>query len=117
MYTQVAKRWLAHQPQMEPVQREFLKKALAFYEQFAGVSSLDPSVRFDRARAYSRVAEIQYKLGDSGHAEIAYDQAIALLQVLVDDFTNDTEYQKMLADCLHDLGVFLGDTGRVPQEG
>src|SRR5262249_55940579 len=32
MYTQVATKWLAHQPQMEPVQQEFLKKALAFYE-------------------------------------------------------------------------------------
>jgi eukaryotic-like serine/threonine-protein kinase len=28
MYTQVAQKWLAQQPQMEPMQREFLQKAL-----------------------------------------------------------------------------------------
>ena len=57
MYTQVAEKWLAHQPQMEPMQREFLKKALSFYRQFAERSSPVPAVRFETARAYSRVGE------------------------------------------------------------
>ncbi len=35
MYTQVAERWLADQPRMQPIQREFLEKALRFYEEFA----------------------------------------------------------------------------------
>ena len=35
MYTQVAEKWLAQEPQMEPLQREFLLKALRFYERFA----------------------------------------------------------------------------------
>ena len=45
MYTQVAEKWLAQQPRLELVQREFLLKALAFYQEFARVRSSDPEVR------------------------------------------------------------------------
>src|SRR5262249_26434237 len=34
MYTEVAEKWLATQPYLEPLQRDFLLKALAFYEEF-----------------------------------------------------------------------------------
>jgi tetratricopeptide (TPR) repeat protein/serine/threonine protein kinase len=117
MYTGVAKEWLAHQPQMEPKQRKFLKKALDFYERFAEESGPDPAVRFEKARAYFRVAEIQYRLGEPAQAEGAYKQAISLLQALVDDFPDGAEYQSELADVLNSYGVFLGDTNRYPEEG
>ena len=35
MFTQVAEKWLADQPKLEPVQREFLEKALHYYEEFS----------------------------------------------------------------------------------
>jgi eukaryotic-like serine/threonine-protein kinase len=116
MYTQVAEKWLAHQPQMEPMQREFLKKALSFYRQFAERSSPDPAVRFETGRAYSRVGEIQHKLGEAVEAEKAYNEAILLLQGLVDEFPDNAEYQKDLAESLHRLGILIGDTGRHPEE-
>ncbi len=55
MYTQVARKWLAHQPQMEPVQREFLEKALAFYQRSAARSGADPALRLETAHAHARV--------------------------------------------------------------
>ncbi len=116
MYTQFAKKWLAQQPQMEPVEREFLNKALVFYEKLAGESSKDPRVRFETAQAYGRVAEIQHHLGESEQAEKAYNQAVPLLQGLVDEFPREAEYRKELADSLHSLGVLWGDTGRLPEE-
>jgi eukaryotic-like serine/threonine-protein kinase len=116
MYTQVAEKWLAHQPRLEPVQRDFLQKALRFYEQFAHQTSSEPVVRFDSARAYRRVADIQYKLGDAVSAEKAYHQAIVVLEGLVDGFPDRPEFQKELADLLHKLGVLVGDTGRKPDE-
>ncbi len=116
MYTQFAKKWLAQQPQMEPVEREFLNKALAFYEKLAGESSPDPRVRFETAQAYERVAEIQHQLGESEQAEKAYGQAVPLLQGLVNDFPQDQEYRRELALSLHSLGVLWGDTGRLPEE-
>ena len=64
MYTQFAQKWLINQPQMEPVRREFLKKALRFYEEFAEQDGgTEPAVRLETARAYSRVAEIQQNMG------------------------------------------------------
>ena len=65
MYTQVAEKWLANQPQMEAVQREFLQKALEFYAEFARESGDDPTIPVETARAYRRVTEIQIKLGET----------------------------------------------------
>jgi serine/threonine protein kinase len=116
MYTQVAEEWLAHQPQMEPVQREFLEKALQFYTEFAKETSNDPSVRFETARAYRRIAEIQHRLGQTAQAEDAFERGVDHTQSLVDEFPTNSSYRADLAAMLHRLGVLLGDTGRYQEE-
>jgi eukaryotic-like serine/threonine-protein kinase len=116
MYTQVAENWLAHQPQMEPVQRAFLEKALAFYTDFAKESGDDPSVRFETARAYRRIAEIQHRLGQPADAESAFQRAIGYMQALADEFPSEPKYRAYLAATLHKFGVLLGDTGRSEEE-
>jgi serine/threonine protein kinase len=116
MYTQVAERWLAQQPQMEPLQREFLEKALQFYTESAQRTSTDPTVRFETARAYRRMAEIQHRLGQPGEAETAFRRAAERLQSLVDESPQEPKYHSELADTLHQLGVLLGDTGRYADE-
>ncbi|HJQ79938.1 MAG TPA: serine/threonine-protein kinase, partial [Lacipirellulaceae bacterium] len=116
MYTQVAEKWLAHQPQMEPVQREFLEKALAFYTDFAKEGGDDPSVRFETARAYRRIAEIKHRLGQPVQAEDAFRQAVDHTQTLVDQFPTKSVYRAELAGTLHKFGVLLGDTGRYLDE-
>ncbi len=116
MYTQVAEKWLAHQPQMEPVQREFLEKALAFYIDFAKASGDDPSVRFETARAHRRIAEIHHRLGRPAEAEDAFTIAIGQMQAVVDTFPSIPEYRAELAATLHKFGVLLGDTGRAAEE-
>jgi Flp pilus assembly protein TadD len=73
-------------------------------------------VRFETARAYSRVGEIQHKLGAAAAAEKAYNEAILLLQGLVNQFPDNAEYQRDLAESLHRLGILVGDTGRHPEE-
>ncbi len=116
MYTQVAEKWLAHQPQMEPVQREFLEKAREFYADFAQSASSDPLVRMDTASAFRRVADIEHKLGSTVEAEQAYLQAIERWQKLADDFPEAPEHRQNLASALHKLGILLGDTGRYAEE-
>ncbi|HEY3391990.1 MAG TPA: tetratricopeptide repeat protein, partial [Lacipirellulaceae bacterium] len=116
MYTQVAEKWLAHQPQMEPVQRAFLEKALRFYTEFAKETSNDPSIHFETARAYRRIAEIQHRLGQPSQAEEAFRQAIDQTQALVDEFPTNSAYRADLTDTLHKFGVLLGDTGRYQEE-
>ena len=51
MYTEVAQKWLSQQPQLELLQREFVLKALAFYQDFAREYSSDPAARRGAARA------------------------------------------------------------------
>ena len=49
--------------QLDPLQEEFLKNALAYYEQFTSRVSRDPAVRLEHGRAYQQMGDIQRKLG------------------------------------------------------
>ncbi len=76
-YTRVAETWLADR--LDPLQREFLEKALAYYRDFAGPDEGDPGLRQDRGRAYLRMGDVLRKLGRHDEAEPAYRQSIAIL--------------------------------------
>jgi tetratricopeptide (TPR) repeat protein len=78
MYTQVAEKWLAEQSSLTTLQREFLEKALAFYEQFAADEGSDPQVRHETVRALYRVGVIRHSLGRHAEAETAFRQVVAL---------------------------------------
>jgi serine/threonine protein kinase/tetratricopeptide (TPR) repeat protein len=117
MYTQVAEKWLAHQPHLETVQREFLQKALQFYERFAREYSSDPSMRLETARAYRRIGEIQRKLGKAPQAGQAFKKAAESFQELADQFPLAPEYRHELADTSYKLGDHLAETGSIPEAG
>ena len=76
MYTQVAEKWLAQQAELTQVQKQFLEKALAFYQRLATEESDDPAVRFETAKAQQRVGAIQNKLGQHKEAEAAFRRAM-----------------------------------------
>src|SRR5206468_2269886 len=76
MYSEVAEKWLANEPGMEDLQKRFLLKALAFYEQFAEEKGTEPTVRRDRGIAFHRVGGIHNKLQEARKAEAAYGQAV-----------------------------------------
>jgi hypothetical protein len=105
MYTEVAEQWLEQEPEMEEVQRQFLLKALRFYQDFAREQGTDPAVRRATALAYRRVGDIQQKLGEQAKAEEAYGQALGLFGRLVKDFPARPEYREGLAGCYHQLGL------------
>ncbi len=117
MYTQVAEKWLATQPQMESVQREFLEKALRFYQDFARqAGDGEPAVRLETARAYRRVGDIQHRLGATSQAEIAFREAAVRLKALAEEFPTSPEYRAALAETLQKLGILLRVINRVPEE-
>ncbi len=111
MYTQVAERWLAHEPQMTPVQREFLEKALSFYEQFAKLNGTDPELRYQIGQAHWRVAHICNSLEQFPKSEEACREAIAVFKGLAADFPEEPRYRHELGVCHIDLAWVLGDTG------
>jgi serine/threonine protein kinase len=107
MFTQVAEKWLAQQPRLEPLQREFLEEALRFYQRFAEEPSADPELRLEAGTAYLRVAEIQKKLGDCGRAEESFNRAIGLLEQLVADYPHEPRYRAELGESRLRFGHLL----------
>src|SRR5262249_45841538 len=78
MYTEVAEKWLRGRARLEPLQREFLEKALRCYEQFAQAKTDDPRVRMTIAKSLERVGEIRSGLGLLQEAEDAYRRALEI---------------------------------------
>src|SRR5439155_11569544 len=112
MYTQFAEKWLTTEPEMEEVQREFLLKALRFYEDEAEERGTSARERYEQALANKRVADIQFKLGNDVAAASAYEQSIALLQELVDAFPDEPDCRLDLARCHAAWGAVAGQTGQ-----
>jgi len=115
MYTQVAQRWWSQQPYMEQVQREFLLKALAFYEEFAQAKGGDPEVRLETARAARRVGDIQHLLGEHAKAAAALEQARSQLEQLRADAPRLAGCREELANVHNNRGNLLRDTGQLPE--
>jgi serine/threonine protein kinase len=115
MYTQVAEQWLAQQPRLEPLQREFLEEALRFYQAFAEDPGADPELRLEAAKAYRRTCDIHDKLGDGAKARADVLRAIALLEQLTAEFPDRPSYRAALGDCRLRLGGLLHRLDR-PEE-
>ncbi len=126
-YTDIAENWLGQQPDLQPLQREFLLKALKYYQAFALEKDPDPAVRAEAGEAAFRVAEIQRKLGRLDEAERAYRQAIAVLEAIpagVLDGRNQPEgtasadiVRETLCRSYSGLGSLLIDTNRSDEAG
>jgi serine/threonine protein kinase/Flp pilus assembly protein TadD len=99
MFTRVAQTWLARQPHLEPLQREFLQEALAFYQEFADEKGDDADTLRATAKAFARVGDIQQKLGESAAAKTAYDEAIARFGRLAARYPQQAELREELAIC------------------
>jgi serine/threonine-protein kinase len=112
MYTQVAERWLADQPHMDPLQRQFLEKALDYYVRFAQLTSTDLAVRREKGQAYHHMGDILRKLGRQDEAEKAYRRAIELLDHLAREAPREGRYRHELAHAHNRLGIVLAATGR-----
>jgi tetratricopeptide (TPR) repeat protein len=112
MSSQVIEDWLAQRKQLEPAQRAFLEKALAYYEEFAQESGHTQEVRQSVARAHLRVANIRRRLGQHQEAEAAYRRAGELYARLAADFPAVPQYRHDLAATHNNLGIQLKDTGR-----
>ncbi len=109
MYTEVAEKWL--EDHLDAVQREFLEKALAYYETFAGDGAAEPAVRQERGRAYQRMGDILHKLGRDDEAATAYRRAIEALDALSADFPEEPGPRHHAAAARASLGVLLAGRG------
>jgi eukaryotic-like serine/threonine-protein kinase len=112
MYTGVAEKWLRHQPRLQKVQEDFLKKALAYYEERAQQESDEPGARHRRGIAYKRVGDMQAKLGKYAEAEKAYHSAIHVLAPLSAQAKDVPEYATDLGRTHYMTGLLFERVGR-----
>ncbi len=112
MYTQVAQSWLGSQINPLPLQRDFLQKALAYYEKFALERDADPAIRAGAGWAFFRVGDIQRRLGKLAEAEQGFRRAVATLEGLRESMPTSFELVEPLAASYGGLGELLDDTGR-----
>jgi serine/threonine protein kinase len=111
-YTRVAQRWLRRQTNLQPLEREFLLKALAYYERSASEEGADPAIRTATGVASLRVGEIQRVLGELDPAEQAYRRALAILEASDQDLERDSRTLDALVRTYIGLGDVLIHTGR-----
>jgi serine/threonine protein kinase/Flp pilus assembly protein TadD len=119
MYTSFAESWLSRQPGMEALEKEFLLKALAFYEEFARENGSDlvaqPEIQFEAAKALRRIGDINYKLGRLAKAQDAFEQAVERIQKLSTEFPANDDFAEELALTHNNRGNVERDEGRVVQ--
>jgi serine/threonine-protein kinase len=112
MYTQVAQKWLSREEGLTPLQRDFLEKALAFYDEFARERAGDPEARVEAARAAARVGEIRSELGQSAGALESHLRALGIFRLLAAEFPDRPEYRRGVAERLRDVGLRHESLGR-----
>jgi eukaryotic-like serine/threonine-protein kinase len=113
MYVKVAHEWLANQPRMSQVQREFLQKASQYYEQLARDQPRDQSATLDRAKVLVHLSTIRRALGDLPAAETDLRAADASLQALIAQGDTDEALQARQGHVYLSLGANLAEQGRV----
>jgi serine/threonine protein kinase len=104
MLTDVGEQKLARIPQMEPVRRALLEKALKFYQGFLQEKSDDPAVVRETGRAYGRRGVIYQMLGQHPQAEDSLKQGLALQEELVARFPKEIAYRQDVAASYDALG-------------
>jgi tetratricopeptide (TPR) repeat protein len=110
MYTKVAEEWLADEPQKDPLQKEFLEKALNYYERLTHEDSTDPEARRGAARAWFRVGQLRRIFRQTAGAAAAYAQAIAIQEKLCEEFPAERVYRQDLANSYNWMGELRRDS-------
>ena len=97
---------------LNPLQKEFLEGALAYYNQFTSSVADDPAVRLEHGKVYQQTGEILRKLGRLEDSEAAYRKSIGFLQPLAGKKSAALEPKRALAHTRTLLADLLVRSGR-----
>ena len=104
---------LARQQTLSEVHKNYLRRALDAYLEFAADTPDDEASRYGVARALSNVALIRNRLSPSLELLDSYQAAIEKYALLVADFPANAKYRSELADAQTRLGVAAHDRGKL----
>jgi serine/threonine-protein kinase len=103
-------------PGLQPLRKELLELALAYYLDFLEQQGHDPALQADVAAAYLRVGRITSEIGSKTEALAAVRHARDLYETLSRARPDDAARVRELAKCLSEIGVLQSQTGE-PAEG
>jgi hypothetical protein len=102
---------------MEKFRQTLLQDALKFYQEFVQQKSNDPTVRYEMAQDYLRLARLQGNLlnvVDKGRVERDARQAIDTMEKLAAEFPAEPKCRELLGDlyCASYWTTFWDDKGQ-----
>lgn len=113
MWVSMAEKWLRDEPALEQTQRDFMLKALAFYEELAQEEGDDRAVQTAVGQAHLRVGAIHDRLGDLEAGAAAFQRAVDIFQGLAVSDPNNVDYRYVHAQSVFEYGGILDRvTGR-----
>src|SRR5207248_1346229 len=112
MWVGVAEKWLRDQPALEQTQREFVQKALAFYERLAREEGDDPNVQEAVGLAHYRLGVIHDRLGDLNRSTASYTQSADVFGRLADGDSASAEHRYWQARSIAEHGEVCDRIGR-----
>jgi serine/threonine-protein kinase len=98
-------------PGIQPLRKELLGRALAYYQAFAAHHGDDPALRRDLARAYYRMGVISKDLGKTGEGLAHLQEGRRLYEELLGPAPHDTDLQAELARAERHAATLLYITG------
>ncbi|MDG3007641.1 serine/threonine-protein kinase [Paludisphaera mucosa] len=95
MYGRLGEGWL--EDRLDPLQKDFMEKTVAFYEGQTGRAADDPAVQLEHGEMLRRMGNVYAKFGRRDDAEKAYRRGRDLLRPLVAARRSDPEPRRVLA--------------------
>ncbi len=112
-YTTVSESKLLKVPGLQPLRRELLQTARAFYEDFVARRGDDATARAELARALCRLADITREIDSATQAVALYQRARELAEGLTRDHADAVDDPQLLATIQHSLGTVYHTLGRI----
>jgi serine/threonine-protein kinase len=109
-FTQVSENKLLKVPGLQPLRKELLETALAYYQGFLKERAADPGLQTEVAGAHLRVAQITRAIGSKDDAVAHYQKARALYEQVASADPGNGEAPHALAIIYDDLAVLLPGT-------
>lgn len=98
---------LTEVPLMEKPRAKVLQRALALFNHLPGGDKEKPKVRYQNARAMTRLGEVQALLDNLPGAETAFGEAATGFSGLLAEAPADRDYRAELARTYHDEGLLF----------
>jgi serine/threonine-protein kinase len=100
-------------PGLQPLRKELLELALAYYVDFLQQQAEDPALQADVAAAYLRVGRINSEIGTKTESLAAVRRARDLYDTLIRAHPNDPALANELANCHTEIGFLQSQIGEV----